>query len=232
MVGVRERQILIKWALRGVSRVGEHSVRDKVQLVEGRPIDPAAVTRARGRIDSLYRADGYYLAQVKVVTVYEADSSRVRVIFDVDEGRRVAIAQLTVEGNTHFSDADLVGQMKTGPEGFWWFRSGDYDDDKLRADLQEHLPKFYGDRGYVDFQVLGDTLVVDDTTGKATLDRKSTRLNSSHSQISYAVFCLKKKKKVYTLSCLFSFAHAVYHSIYDNTSTPAYSECIPATAMW
>src|SRR5688572_31518926 len=29
----------------------------------------------------------------------------------------------------------------------------------------------------------------------ADLDRKSTRLNSSHSQISYAVFCLKKKKK-------------------------------------
>src|SRR2546430_15732149 len=28
-----------------------------------------------------------------------------------------------------------------------------------------------------------------------SLDRKSTRLNSSHSQISYAVFCLKKKKK-------------------------------------
>src|SRR2546430_8415923 len=29
-------------------------------------------------------------------------------------------------------------------------------------------------------------------------DRKSTRLNSSHSQISYAVFCLKKKKKKQT----------------------------------
>src|SRR2546427_8202447 len=29
----------------------------------------------------------------------------------------------------------------------------------------------------------------------AMADRKSTRLNSSHSQISYAVFCLKKKKK-------------------------------------
>src|SRR5688572_30931956 len=29
----------------------------------------------------------------------------------------------------------------------------------------------------------------------ACLDRKSTRLNSSHSQISYAVFCLKKKSK-------------------------------------
>src|SRR2546427_5279292 len=32
----------------------------------------------------------------------------------------------------------------------------------------------------------------------AVRDRKSTRLNSSHSQISYAVFCLKKKKKQHT----------------------------------
>src|SRR2546430_10842130 len=31
--------------------------------------------------------------------------------------------------------------------------------------------------------------------GRLSRDRKSTRLNSSHSQISYAVFCLKKKKK-------------------------------------
>src|SRR5258707_5331035 len=30
---------------------------------------------------------------------------------------------------------------------------------------------------------------------KAGLDRKSTRLNSSHANISYAVFCLKKKKR-------------------------------------
>src|SRR5258705_7275344 len=31
--------------------------------------------------------------------------------------------------------------------------------------------------------------------GRAAVDRKSTRLNSSHLGISYAVFCLKKKKK-------------------------------------
>src|SRR2546427_3998538 len=33
------------------------------------------------------------------------------------------------------------------------------------------------------------------TAFRITQDRKSTRLNSSHSQISYAVFCLKKKKE-------------------------------------
>src|SRR3712207_8285976 len=35
--------------------------------------------------------------------------------------------------------------------------------------------------------------------GRAARDRKSTRLNSSHANISYAVFCLKKKKKSTTI---------------------------------
>src|SRR5256885_10736499 len=40
--------------------------------------------------------------------------------------------------------------------------------------------------------------VIGANTGSATIgtDRKSTRLNSSHLVISYAVFCLKKKKKI------------------------------------
>src|SRR3712207_2099157 len=50
--------------------------------------------------------------------------------------------------------------------------------------------------------------------GPAAPDRKSTRLNSSHANISYAVFCLKKKKKhnnssqssaTYILTCAISF---------------------------
>src|SRR2546428_5851157 len=40
-----------------------------------------------------------------------------------------------------------------------------------------------------------DLVVQIETENLQTLDRKSTRLNSSHDQISYAVFCLKKKKR-------------------------------------
>src|SRR2546422_6323103 len=43
-------------------------------------------------------------------------------------------------------------------------------------------------------RVLGD-LRDPDSLARACEDRKSTRLNSSHGYISYAVFCLKKKKK-------------------------------------
>src|SRR5258707_9480247 len=41
----------------------------------------------------------------------------------------------------------------------------------------------------------GSLLSLDGDVARARADRKSTRLNSSHANISYAVFCLKKKKK-------------------------------------
>src|SRR5690349_22159511 len=40
--------------------------------------------------------------------------------------------------------------------------------------------------------------IIDFTGCSSKADRKSTRLNSSHVEISYAVFCLKKKKKINT----------------------------------
>src|SRR2546430_8873694 len=48
-------------------------------------------------------------------------------------------------------------------------------------------------------------------------DRKSTRLNSSHSQISYAVFCLKKKKNKY----LQSIHHTTLHSTHTRRTAHA-----------
>src|SRR5699024_11989321 len=45
----------------------------------------------------------------------------------------------------------------------------------------------------------------DNAYSMAALDRKSTRLNSSHVSISYAVFCLKKKTKEDTEKCLSSY---------------------------
>src|SRR2546430_13661445 len=56
------------------------------------------------------------------------------------------------------------------------------------------------------------------------VDRKSTRLNSSHSQISYAVFCLKKKNPGVTASPLAGFKQflcATTHPTVSNHSFPS-----------
>src|SRR3712207_8522967 len=82
------------------------------------------------------------------------------------------------------------------------FRSVPHDDG-------ERGPQLVGDRGdelVLDLErrhELGDVLVDEDRPVEVALlvddraggDRKSTRLNSSHANISYAVFCLQKKKE-------------------------------------
>src|SRR5947199_8678295 len=45
------------------------------------------------------------------------------------------------------------------------------------------------------FRSYWSIVVENDSSSRKEIDRKSTRLNSSHLGISYAVFCLKKKKK-------------------------------------
>src|SRR2546430_6862623 len=103
-------------------------------------------------------------------------------------------AQTAQDGHLVVLRADASGQVRVlfpvDPDG----------DQPVRAGKKYEL-KGRGGR---------EAFIVGDTTGRGTVlaafaetpfqfdefekDRKSTRLNSSHSQISYAVFCLKKKK--------------------------------------
>jgi outer membrane protein insertion porin family len=165
---VKERPVLERWAVRGVDRVSEGSVKGRVKLVEGRPLDRNAVEQSRAAIDSLYKHAGYYAAQIKTLELPQ-DTGRVRIVFDVKEGSRVSISEVNVEGNQRFNDKSVVSHMSTKPEGFWWFQKGEYDEDKLEQDVREKLPAWYADHGFMDFQVTDDSLAADSTQGKATL---------------------------------------------------------------
>jgi outer membrane protein insertion porin family len=166
---VKERPILQRWAVRGAEQVSEGQVRGKVVLVEGRPIDRAAVEKARAAIDSLYQKKGFYAAKVRVNEV-AASPGAVRIVYDIAEGSRVAIAQVLIDGNVGFpNDQDVVQGMSSKPEGFWWFQKGEYNEDKVDEDVRDRLPRWYGDRGYIDFQVVADSLVSDSVPGKAIL---------------------------------------------------------------
>jgi outer membrane protein insertion porin family len=168
VIRVKERPVLEKWAVRGVNRLGEGEVKSRVHLTEGRPLDRNAVEQARAGIDSLYKHQGYYASQIKVLQL-TPKPGRARIVFDVDEGQRVAISQVIVDGNKHFSDKAVVKHMATRPEGFWWFQKGEFDERTVEQDVRERLPNWYADQGFVDFQVTHDSLVSDSAGGKAVL---------------------------------------------------------------
>src|SRR2546422_6076665 len=62
------------------------------------------------------------------------------------------------------------------------------------VDVSAAVVGYHDDRTSVRFRVRDTGIGTAPTSGRHG-DRKSTRLNSSHGYISYAVFCLKKKKK-------------------------------------
>jgi outer membrane protein insertion porin family len=168
VVTLKERPLLGSVSVEGPRKVSPHSVQDRVNLLIGRPVDPAAIAVSMHRIDSLYQANGYYLARVRPETTEVGD--RMGLIFRVDEGRRLAISGVRVDGNQAVSEEDIVGVMKTKPEGFFWFRRGEFDEDKYATDLGEKIPKLFAERGYVDYQLDRDTLVVDRERGKGMIE--------------------------------------------------------------
>ncbi len=165
---VAERPLLGDVDVRGPKRVSAGTVRDQVDLLIGRPVNPAQVTKIVTRIDSLYETKGYYLAEVRAETSHV--DAGTKVTFVVNEGRRLAISGVRIDGNERLGDKTLVAEMATRPEGFFFWKKGEFDDDKYAADLTEKLPKAYARHGYIDMQLTRDTLIVNRERGKAMVD--------------------------------------------------------------
>jgi len=162
---VKERALLADVKVAGVKNLSERNVRDRVDLLIGRPVDPAQVQRARTRIDSLYEASGYYLAEIKPDSALLADG-RIVLTFNIDEGRRLAISGIQVDGNTNVKSKLIVGSMSTKPEGFLFVHKGEFDEDKYRADIGDTIPALYARLGFLDMRINKDTLIVDRARGK------------------------------------------------------------------
>jgi outer membrane protein insertion porin family len=166
---VKERPMLMDVSVSGADKVSPGDVRDQVDLLVGRPIDPAQVVRTIVKIDSLYETKGYALARVQAETTF-VDSASAMLEFKVDEGRRTAVSGIRVEGNKAVSAKAIVGAMATKPEGFLFWHKGELDEDKLAGDITQRIPSLYGDRGFIDAAVVRDTTILDRSAGKALVD--------------------------------------------------------------
>ncbi len=167
MVVVKERPVIDVVKVVGVHREAQKDIKALIDVTPNRPLQPGEVTHAIARIDSVYQAMGYFLAKVTPDTT--TANGKTTLTFTIDEGHRLAISGIQIIGNSALTDAQIVHAMQTRPEGFPFIRDGDFDSDKFAADLAERLPDLYARLGYVDFQVLKDTIIVNRAQGKALL---------------------------------------------------------------
>lgn len=170
ILDVVEQPYIAQVQFEGLENLSASSVRDTLGIAGSGPYNPARAALAEDFIRVALADKGIRVRRVDHELVPIADRpGEHRLLFRVEEGSRVALADVRFEGNTVFDDETLRGAIGTRAEGFLWFRDGKYDEDRLRQDLRDRLPAFYGSRGYIDMEVLGDTLVVDPETGKGRL---------------------------------------------------------------
>ncbi len=168
---VEERELMRTVRFPGLETVSAQSVRDTVDLRPGQPYSPQKVSRAMRYIRSELSDQGIPFARIEERRQrVEGADGEIHLVLDVTEGNRVTVAGVQVEGNESFSDGALSGALDTSPEGFWWFQGGTYDQETFQSDLEQRLPSFYAGRGYLDFEIVSDTLVVDPETGKAQVE--------------------------------------------------------------
>lgn len=171
IIDIVERPLARYIRITGLETISQGKVFDEVGLRENAPLSRNSVLRAETFIREELRREGVPFAVIRRrEQPVPGEDGKVDVVIDVEEGQRVTIAQVTFAGNAQFSGDELRGAMRTKPEGFFWFRTGNYDDIDFELDLLESLPAHYSRSGYLDFQVLGDTLIVDPLTGKARLE--------------------------------------------------------------
>jgi outer membrane protein insertion porin family len=167
---VAEHPVVGAIEFRGLENVRAGAIRDTVGLRVGRPYEPRRAAEAEAVTRQLLARRGYQLQEISHrLEEIPGREGEIALVFEVEEGHRVAIADVTFVGNERFGDDRLRRVLDTKREGFLWFRTGTFDEERLRDDLRGSLPSFYASQGFLDFAVVGDSLEVDPVTGKGRL---------------------------------------------------------------
>ncbi|HSG82360.1 MAG TPA: POTRA domain-containing protein, partial [Gemmatimonadota bacterium] len=169
IVEVVERPYIVGISFQGSQHISGSAIRDTSGLERDAPLNPNAVHQAKYHIRDELAGRGYVQAEVDTMLLATDRPGEYRLVFEVNEGRRLVVASVEVEGNEYLSDYDVIGAMSVKPEGFFWWQTGEFQQEEYDYDREVRLIEFYGSKGYLDFQVLDDSMVVDPETGKTKL---------------------------------------------------------------
>ncbi len=165
---VQENPVVRQVTLTGNDEVDEEQIRDNLTLTTGSTLDLPLLFENRLRIESIYRAEGFYLARVRH-EVEELAGDAVAIHFTVDEGEKLKLRSIEFVGNEAFSDDELREGFKT--KTWKWHslltqyldKAGTYAEPVFNQDLRSVSDR-YLDNGYIQADV-GEPQVVPSDDG-------------------------------------------------------------------
>ena len=163
---VVERPFVRDVAFAGNTAIGASDLLDKISLRLGSVYNPVDVRRAAEALTAYYEDEGYFEVRITPEVERFADGD-VRVVFAIDEGRRMTIDRIVIEGNEGLSDRKIKGALATQERHYFILR-GTVQRERLDEDV-ERILALYNDHGYIQARVESHDVSVDRERARVTV---------------------------------------------------------------
>jgi outer membrane protein insertion porin family len=164
---VAERPFVRDVDFTGNQKLATSVLQEKIDLKLGSVYNPVDVQRAREKLVEHYEEEGYYEVQITPDADKLPDGD-VRVLFSINEGRRMTIDRIVIHGNKGLTARQIKRALGTQERQFFILR-GTVQRKMLDEDVERMLA-LYGDYGYIQARVDPPDVKVDRERARVTIE--------------------------------------------------------------
>lgn len=160
---VTEFPILKDFKFFGNRKIKTKEFIEKTNIKNGEVLSNKKLFDYENTIKSLYKEKGYILAEINTQKTEPDSYNKVSVNFQIDEGERIRIKKIEIEGNQALAAKKIKKRMANKEKV--WYRKGLFQEDKFKEDLDKIID-LYKEHGYLDAKVQDYDFSYDDKNGK------------------------------------------------------------------
>lgn len=146
---VKEKPTVVKIELQGNDEFDDTKLKEKMTITSGAIADSVLIQDNAAKLRAFYEEEGYWLARI-VPVIRVISPNEVTLTYQIEEGNKVKIRKVQIEGNKVFSAKKIKKVMDTKEWGWFSFitSSGYYKKDQMNADI-EKIKDLYFNEGYI-----------------------------------------------------------------------------------
>ena len=164
---VKEKALIRRIYFVGNKKVKDDLLKSEISSVEKDILYESKVKADTLRLIEIYKRNGRIYAKV-VPKIIKKKNGQVDLVFEINEGDKIAIKSIKFEGNRHFSARKLKKKIRSKDRFLFFFSTDAYDPDKLYLD-GGLLKRFYKTKGYYNFSLLSSSAIYDITSNYMSL---------------------------------------------------------------
>jgi outer membrane protein insertion porin family len=164
---VVERPLLREVSFEGNAEVKTEDLREKAAIRVGVLYNPVEVQKAEEAIRQKYEDEGFFGAQI-VPRTERTPEGDLRVVFRIEEGPKLHIDRIIIEGNQALTASQIKAAMQTKERLYWIFPFSTVQR-RVFEDDAERILQLYGDHGFIQARVESTEIVPDLARKKVTL---------------------------------------------------------------